>query len=263
MLLTEYLFTKALEEATEESVAFSKAANFGLEHIDEKEKKPQRIVLGAEINDILVFFKLLREEGVPIATIGDPEDMTKWRERFEREMFEVLGKEGGEAPPETIHRALLILGASRAALLAKAFTKTLTFGIDSVDPATGISNRIKIATMFNALCVVIKMLMEEGVEIPGIGEEGYLEARYEKAVAGATAAHVAGIIEDGLNISKEDIENGGVVQAAANPVDNVDPAAIDQETGNRPEDLDTVCAYLYGEPSGGDAAPNAIVSIEQ
>lgn len=264
MLLREYLYTKALEEATEEAVAFSKAANFGLDHIDEKEKKPQRAVIGAEINDILVFIDLLKEEGVTISPIANPANIEMWQDRFAKELFEAYGSDAKDMTEKDLQRALLILGASRASLLVKAFTKTLTFGIDSVDPATGISNRDKIATMFDAVIVVIRMLIEEGVEIPGIGDREYIQRRYEKAVAGAAGAHQAGlIVDDSFTVSKEEIENGGVEQTVSDPLDTVVPGVIDQETGNQPGDLDNLVSFLYGAPTAGDAAPAAVTTVEQ
>lgn len=92
--------------------------------------------------------------------------------------------------------------------IGKAFTKTLTFGIDSVDPKSGLSCRQKIVEETNDYLVFLRILNEEGIDLPGIGDPAYLEKRTEKAIAGAAEAHRRGIIE-GLTVSVEDGEAEG------------------------------------------------------
>jgi hypothetical protein len=256
MLLTQYLMIKAAEEAAEGAVAFSKAADFGLDSIDEKENKPQRQVIAYEVNDVLTFVKLLKEEGVVIEGIGEQADLDTWRTRLAKE---VLAAAGADPKPDDMECILLVLGAARAALVTKAFTKALTFGIDSVDPQTNLTSSAKIATMINALIVVIRLLVEEGVEIPGIGDEEYMVNRYEKAVQGAEIAHGRGIITD-LGITAESFDNGGVDQTTPTIVGADEAGDVTQETV---DDIDRIKAIAYDPPSGGDAAPNGDVEIVQ
>jgi hypothetical protein len=266
MLLTEYLMTKAAEEASELACAFSQAAVFGLDAINEKYGHTYRAGIGEEVNDSMVFVRLMREEGLGIVGIGDTTDIEGHRVKIGQEIFKVLG---AEPTPEALAHTLLILGAIKANLLTKAFTKALTFGIDSVDPVSGLSARTKIACLINCMSVVINMLTTEGVEIPGIGDESYINMRYEKAVGQVVEQHAKGIISNIRTTIESESPNGGVIQddptivGATEPGVGSENSSTDSESGTNVDELECVKAITYDPATGGDAAANQIVNIDQ
>jgi len=282
MLLTEYLLTKAAEEADELATAFVRGNIFGL--FSDKEGKTPAQEAGEEINDIMTFVAFLREEGLPIERIGDTSDLEWMKRDIAEKVLSLVGENGSE---EAILCKLLDMGAEKAMSLVKSFTKALTFGIDSIDPKTELTARDKIGKCLNDVMSVLRVLDASGVKIPGIGDGAYMLMRREKAIQGAIVAQERGIIcpkdevapspelPPGSSVSTEQGNvalvdapkgpmryNGGVYQSPAYRTPMEDPFGVNQQTGGR-EDIDKVVYIVYGCPSGGDAAPNDIVMIDQ
>lgn len=270
MLLNEYLLIKAAEEADELATAFVRANLFGL--YSDKEGKTPAQEAGEEVNDIMIFVALLREEGVTFDRIGESGDLEWMKRGMAEQLLHLVGENGSE---EAILCKLLDLGAEKATSLVKAFTKALTFGIDSVDPRNEITAKDKIGKCLNDVMSVLRIMNEGGVKIPGIGDGAYMLTRREKAIQGAIVAQERGIIcpkEEVVSTEQGSISltdghgttpyNGGVYQAKPFRIPMEDPYGVNQDTGSR-EDIEKVVRIVYGCPTGGDAAPNDIVMIQQ
>jgi NTP pyrophosphatase (non-canonical NTP hydrolase) len=270
MLLTEYLLVKATEEAGELAAAFVDGNLLGLSPEGSSKTPAQEI--GEEVNDVMTFIGLLREEGILIENIGDTSDLMDMRRNAAEDAMDRAGENASE---ESILYAMMDMGAKKAMALSKAFTKALAFGIDSVDPRTELTSRQKIGKTLNDVLSLLRMLHESGVVIPGIGDGAYLLMRREKAIQSAIVAQENGIIsvkdevistEQG-NISlvdggKPPRYNGGISQSRPYREPMEDSFGIGQDTGSR-EDIDKVFRIVYGSPSAGDASPNDILMIRQ
>lgn len=114
--------------------------------------------------------------------------------------------------------------------VVKNCTKALTFGMNSVAPRNGKTNLENIGEEINDVIVIVKLLREDGVVIPGIGDPSYIQARTQRALEGASEAYKSGIISD-IQISVEegaqdDVPGDDPVAAFLNALnDDTDAAA--------------------------------------